>query len=316
MKSAICTLFEGNYHFGVAALINSVSKQGFKGSVYVGFRGKLPEWCDLATNDLSLGWEGSKTLVLNPELIVHFLPVTVTYQFTNYKPEFMLALFAGPCLNMERIAYFDPDIVLRCRWEFIETWMSHGVALVHEIVNNDMPANHPIRKEWEKVALACNRTVRHNLFSYINAGFFGVSRDGVDFLKLYRDIMNVAKTDYGFEDSDFQFSIDRSDLFYAKDQDALNIAAMCCECPISEMGPEAMDFANGGFTMSHAVGSPKPWGKNFLSSAVKGNPPTMADKMFWANVEGPITIYTASKIKVTSISLKLASFIGRFYKRN
>ncbi|MEJ7560470.1 MAG: hypothetical protein WKF66_19330 [Pedobacter sp.] len=314
--SAICTLFEGSYHVGVATLINSVSKHGFKGSVFVGYKGSLPEWCSVATSDASLGWVGAKTLILNANLSVHFLPVTVSYQLTNYKPVFMLELFAGPCLDVDQIAYFDPDIVVKSRWDFFKTWMTHGVALVHEIVNNDMPPTHPIRMEWAKVASLCNRTVERDLSSYINAGFFGVSKNCIDFLELFRDIIEVAKKNYHFEDSVFQMNTDRSDIFYAHDQDALNIAAMCCRCPISEMGPEAMDFTNGGFTMAHAVGSPKPWAKKFISSALKGIPPTMAEKVFWENVSGPITIYTASRIRITSISIKIAGFIGRFYKRN
>jgi hypothetical protein len=179
-----------------------------------------------------------------------------------------------------------------------------------------MPPTHPIRKEWEKVAAMIQKSVTRNLHSYINAGFFGVSKEGIEFLELYRDIMNVARAHYHFEDSNFQFTVDRSDIFYAKDQDALNIAAMCCECPISEMGPEAMDFTNGGFTMSHAVGSPKPWSKSFVSSALKGVPPSMAEKVYWANVTGPIVIYSASKIKSTLTWIKVAGLIGRFYKRN
>ncbi|MEJ7560473.1 MAG: hypothetical protein WKF66_19345 [Pedobacter sp.] len=315
MRSAICTLFEGSYHLGVATLINSVSKRGFQGSVFVGYKGQLPLWANPATNDSSLSWEGAKTLILNPGLKIHFLPVTVTYQLANYKPDFMLQLFEiSP--DIERIAYFDPDIVVKCGWDFFETWMSHGVAMVHEIISSDMPANHPVRREWEKVIELCGRTVTHDIRSYINSGFFGVSREYMDFLKLFRDIINVARSNYHFDDSTFQHTLDRSDIFYAKDQDAMNIAAMCCVCPISEMGPEAMDFTYGGFTMSHAVGSPKPWSKKYISSALKGVPPTMAEKVFWENVSGPISIYTAWKIKMTSVSLKFAGFIGRFYKRN
>ena len=315
MKSAICTLYEGHYHLGVAALINSVANRGFKGSVYVGYRGTPPDWFSKATDDSSLGWAGARTLILSPDIQIHFLPLTVSYQLTNYKPVFMLELFAGPGKDTDRIAYFDPDIVIKCNWEFFETWMSHGVALVHEIVNNDMPPNHPIRREWEKVATYCNKIPTRQLTSYINAGFFGVSKAGIEFLELYRDVMDVARKHYKYEDSNFQFTVDHSDIFYAKDQDALNIAAMCCDCAISEMGPEAMDFTNGGFTMSHAVGSPKPWAKKFISSAFKGVPPSMAEKVYWANVDGPINIFPASKIKSTLNALKISSAIGRFYKR-
>ena len=65
------------------------------------------------------------------------------------------------------------------------------------------------------------------------------------------------------------------------------MAAMCYENPISEMGPDAMDFVQSGWiAMSHATGSPKPWNKKFLLSAIKGMPPSRAEKAYWAMLTG------------------------------
>lgn len=91
---------------------------------------------------------------------------------------------------------------------------------------------------------------------------------------------------------------------------------MCCKSPISEMGPEAMDFVHGGWTMSHAVGTPKPWKKRFLVSALKGISPTLQDSAYWKNVDGPIHSFSNSKIRRTKFSILLATFIGRFYRKN
>ena len=48
---------------------------------------------------------------------------------------------------------------------------------------------------------------------------------------------------------------DRTFLFHKTDQDALNVAAMASESPISPMGQDGMDFqqGGGGYVMSHAA---------------------------------------------------------------
>src|SRR6187402_1067971 len=179
MSYAICTLFEGNYHWGVAALSNSLYKRGFRGSVYVGYRGKLPAWTDAAKPTTSFEWEGSKTLEPADGLKLHFLPLDTKYHFTNYKPDFMLRLLDGPASDAAGIVYFDPDIVVKCKWSFFETWLSFGVAVVHEVISNDMPASHPIRLGWKQLIESTNRKVTFELRSYLNGGFVGVSRKNI-----------------------------------------------------------------------------------------------------------------------------------------
>ncbi len=44
MKAIICTLFEGRYHFGAAALVNSLYRAGYRGELYAGYKGELPFW--------------------------------------------------------------------------------------------------------------------------------------------------------------------------------------------------------------------------------------------------------------------------------
>ena len=113
-------------------------------------------------------------------------------------------------------------------------------------------------------------------------------------------------------------SFDRTYPFFSIDQDALNVTAMCAKSPISEIGPEGMDFIHGGWTMSHAVGVPKPWRKKFIWSALKGYSPSLADSAYWSNVgqDSPITSYTKLHVKVKRISILVASLISRFYHRN
>jgi len=315
MNSAVCTLFEGHFHKGVAVLINSLYKNGFRGNFYAGYRGDLPYWAEKAMDNTQLGWPEAKTLHINNDLYIHFLPVKTHYHLTHIKPSFMLNIFDGPAKQLEALAYFDPDIVILCKWGFYEKWMSYGVAMVHEAVSNDMPITHPTRMEWIKIINTINRKPKRELHSYINAGFCGVSKKNIEFLKVWLQIIEVAIEEYNMDPSTF-IVYDRTSAFYCIDQDSYNIAAMCCESPISEMGPEAMDFVGAGWTMSHAAGWPKPWKNKFILSALGGSPPSRPHKYYWNHINEPINLYNYIYSHLVKAEISIATFIGRFYRRN
>ncbi len=316
MSFAVCTLFEGTYHYGIAALSNSLYKRGFRGNVFAGYRGKLPDWARKAKPTTDFEWRGSTTLQVGQGMQVHFLPVDTEYHFSNYKPQYMQQLFDGAAKEINGLVYLDPDIVVKCKADFFEYWLECGVTLVHEIISNDMSAYHPIRQGWAKLIEKSGRTITAHMTSYINGGFCGVTRANRGFLDVWAEFIEVAIRDYGHKASQFAGK-PRTTLFYCADQDAINIAAMCSGCPVSLVGPDGMDFANGGWTLSHATCQPKPWNNNYFLSAVKGIPPSQAEHNYWKNVRQPITPY-ASNTSVTMrvISLKIAAFIGRFYRRN
>lgn len=99
MKSSVCTLFEGDYHLGAAALVNSLHASGFRGQMFCGLRGPLPPWAG-----------GADRLVLAEGLEVFFLPQATDIHFTNHKPAFLLDLWDGPAAGAESLFYFVPDI--------------------------------------------------------------------------------------------------------------------------------------------------------------------------------------------------------------
>lgn len=315
MSYAICTLFENHYHHGVAVLTNSLFRNGFRGSIYAGYRGKLPAWADSAADNPSLNWENAKTLKVADGLELHFLPIITHYHLTNFKPNFMLSLLEGPAKSSSGMVYFDPDIIVKCKSSYFEDWIGFGIALVHEIISNDMPATHPLRKQWEAVILKAGKQVARNNGSYINGGFCGVHVKHKAFLQDWIDITNTGMKYFGLTADQWDHNHDRTYMFASQDQDTLNIAAMSTECPISEMGPEAMDFIHGGFTMSHAVGSPKPWKKTFLAEIIKGNRPSNTDKLFWGYAGYPIKTFDASRIATKKASISIASLVGRFYSQ-
>ncbi|WP_264565366.1 hypothetical protein [Flavobacterium sp. N3904] len=316
MRSAVCTLFEGNYHYGLAALSNSLYNNGFRGDIFVGYRGNLPPWANSAYENPNLEWDNAKTLKLEEDFKVHFLPLVTDWHLANLKPDFMLNLWATSAKDAESLFYFDPDIVIKCSWLFYEKWANFGVALVHEIISNDCPPNHPKRSIWKEVIDKMNMKVEREVHSYINSGFCGVKKSNIDFLATWSKVIHSFVDSFGFSIKHFEFTnFQPWDIFFAGDQDAFNIAAMCSKAPLSEMGPEAMDFIHGGFTMSHAVGGPKPWNKSFILFALKGIPPSFPDKAYWKNVGLPIATCNKSTIKIKNLSIKIASVIGRFYRK-
>jgi hypothetical protein len=314
MNAVVCTLFEGHYHYGLAALVNSLYKNGFSGDIYAGYKGELPAWAG-KNKDTVLIWPDSTTYKAAENIRVHFLPVKTEFHLTNYKPDFVIELMENLETDVHGVFYFDPDIVIKCKWSFYEQWLSLGVPLVHEITNNDMPATHPIRVIWRELIKRNALEVTNQIQSYINAGFWGVTREHIEFAYLYKKFVEISVTEFNMDLNDFTFDLDRTNPFFAKDQDALNIAAMCSRVPLSEYGPEAMDFVHGGKVMSHAIGSPKPWKKNYFASFLRGGPPSLSDRAYWDNAHDAIRLYTDSFIRIKQVELKLATFLGRFYKR-
>jgi hypothetical protein len=307
-EQVVCTLFEGHYHFGLGALVNSILNGGFSGLVWAGYRGELPPW---TTQLRSIG-PGLFELPNGAQL--GFEKLSPGVHFANYKPDFMLHLIRNGTAR-KQLWYVDPDITVRCSWKFFERWAEFGVSLCSDITNGSMPVRHPLRCMWVEVARKAGwgEPVSPQA-RYFNSGFVGLGVANASFLRRWKDAIGLVEQS-GTDLNAFMPG-SREDPFYAADQDALNLTAMYATEPISAIGPEGMGFVPGGFTMYHSVGSPKPWKKPFLRSALSGVPPSNGDKHFLACARGPIQPYSAGELKRMRVSAALASLIGRFYKRS
>ncbi len=307
MNSAVGTLFEGHYHYGVAALANSLYARGYRGTIYAGYRGELPPWAARATTH-----DGFAEFNPVEGLILRFIPLATKVHLTNFKPDFMLSLLNKHCPQTQSLFYFDPDITVLCRWSFFEEWVRAGVALCAD-VNPSMPSNHPIRYAWKQFYLPHGFTFRRELDSYFNGGFFGLGREQAGFLECWQRLQELMTPEIGgLQNVNVK---DRTFLFCKTDQDALNIAAMASESPISPMGQDGMDFQHGGggYVMDHAAGGQKPWRKPFVRNLfLRGNAPSRADKAFFQHVEYPIRLYFPMKVAFKRLSLVAASLLGRF----
>lgn len=312
MNSVVVTLFEGDHHLGAAALINSLHTAGFAGTVVCGYRGPLPPWTAAAQ--------------ALPDLTVTFVPLVTTAHLTNYKPAFLLRVWTDLHPAASQLFYFDPDIIVKTRWSFLAEWADYGVALVED-VNSPLPESHPRRAAWRRCLASRRQLVRRETPLYVNGGFIGVSRAHRGFLHEWHSAMTLVGEEIGgLERSMFSFADElaagsAADLaspaypFSKTDQDALNIALMTASQPVSVMGPEAMDFRPGGWTLSHAVGPDKPWRKNFLRTALDGRPPSAPDLAFWDHATTPLRAFPARAAAWQRSTLLLARLFARFYRR-
>lgn len=309
MNSTVCTFSEGNYHYGVGALVNSLYRYGFRGVVWVGYRGELPFW---AKN--SKACDNYIELAVADDCVVRFVSITTQLHLANYKPTFMLDLWEHYCPESDNLFFFDPDIIIKCRWSFFEEWIGRGIGLCQDAINSHMPANHPTRLIWQDYAEGKGYSVINQINQYFNGGFVGLSRKYISALTVWQDLLE-GLDEVGINLAEFG-RIDPTHPFSHKDQDALNIVPMVTSHPFSTLGPEGMDFAPGGSTMSHAIGSSKPWRKQMTAEALHGIAPSAADKGYWQNTQSPIRLYSPQYKFLKQIDIRCGIAIGRFVQRS
>ena len=315
MASCICTLVEGDFHLGLGVLTNSLVHHGFRGTVWVGYRGSLPPWASTAKN--CGRWH---EFTVQEGTFIRFVELQTKSHLTNYKPEFLLRVWEEFDPGAENLFYFDPDIVIKAPWAFFEEWAGYGAALVED-VNSPMPESHPRRCAWIKALARRGQSVRRETPAYVNGGFIGIHAQHRKFLHDWLSAMTLVGEEIGgLEKSMFSFGSSpmQSPSFpYNKtDQDALNIAVMTSTEAVSIMGTEGMDFRPGGWTMSHALGAEKPWRKHYIRAALGGRSPTLADREFWRHAAQPIPVFSAFTTAWRRITLAIGGAIGRAYRRN
>jgi hypothetical protein len=304
MNSVICTLFEGNYHYGLGALANSLYFHGYRGTMWAGYRGNLPPWA----HPLERVSENVDKYQLSKDCSICFIKLSINHHFTNFKPTFMLYLWEKYCPNAEAMFYFDPDIVTKCRWSFFEEWVEFGVALCED-VSSPILQNHPFRMQWKNMCKPHGFTLDKVTDVYVNGGFVGVKKDLSDFLVIWSKLLDLIAPEIGGLQNPKIYDI--TSMLRTPDQEALNMALMDFNGPSSIIAKEGMDFIYGGFTMSHAIGGPKPWKKAMALMALKGKPPRLQDKEYWKYTQYPIKLYSSQRYFFKKMDLLVGSIIGR-----
>lgn len=305
-RSTVCTLYEGDYQYGVAALFNSLYASGFRGTMVVGHRGALPAWARLAE---ASGGCDMFAPAIGCEMA--FVNVKGETHLTQLKPTFMLEIHKNLSSEIPSLTYFDPDLVVRFPWGFFEAWAEQSVALCAD-VNASLSSNHPKRQAWREFFGERGVALPRSLDTYVNAGFIGVPKASSHVLREWQQMLELMHQG-GIDRS--QFGCKNDYRFWFPDQDALNVALMRPGVSCSVAGRDAMAFVHGVHYMYHAVGVPKPWNKPFIRAALRGRPPSCADIAYWSNVRTPIAAFSEATILRRQRAIKIAGGIGRCWMR-
>lgn len=309
-ESIIFTLYEGNYDYGVGALINSAHKCEFKGKIIIGYKDSLPFWINQFTkrDDLYVMTTESGTI----ELI--FKEISIDYHLRYFKPSMFKILFAE--YPKSKIFYFDPDITLIGDWKYFDQWVNYGVACILDENYPLMPYSHPLKQKWAEIF---NYTINHSTpFNlYINSGFIGCKIANIELINKWENNILFVK-EKGGNLKDFNPVFNQS--FRKKrlnsiigDQDILNatINDNHLQYNLSIVGPEGMGFIPAGYLMYHNTGK-KTWNKNFLFEFLKtGNKISLADDSFLENSQYPIVLFSKYKKIRMKILLSITKLLQR-----
>jgi hypothetical protein len=277
VKCAIFTLYEKSYHLGVAALINSVVRAEFSGTIFVGYRDELPPWRD------QLESQGQELFKLNG-CEIRFFKCNPERHLGYHKPFVARELLAANP-EISALFYADPDVTFIAPWKFFEEWTSCGVALCADSNFPRVSQNHPWRCEWAELVAVSGLQVANSVEDYANSGFFGIRREDATFLDGWIDITETFERQGG---NTRTFNLAERTRSVTGDQDLMAAAAMAYSGRLSFLGQEAMGFTGHYFILSHAIESPKPWNRKFLLQALKGSRPSVASGFFVRNADSPI----------------------------
>lgn len=293
-----CVLAEGSYFHGVAALINSLVRNGFTGTVLVGYRGALPEWT-----------RGP----LPPEVELRFIEVTPGWHFTNLKARFLIEAMTAHCPEAEHGWYFDADVVVMGPWEAFPRWADAGVLAVLDMADTFMPPQHAFRDAWSALAQRAGFACRE-VTGYANAGFLGVARRHLRFLEVWDALLRQREAE-GADMARLKMA-DAPPEFIRADQDILNAALMASDVPYRLLGIEAMGrfpFVN---LLGHMMVFDKPWRRDHIKDALKGFQADHPERAFWRYADGPIRSFTAAEWRGKSWRRRIARAIGYVHRRS
>lgn len=315
----VAVLTDGGQNPGLATLINSLVRNGFAGTLWIGWRGDRSD----------LIWNLPQRV--RDQMTVRYVEVQTARPLAYFKPDFMEMIWDQAGSSAGSVIYLDCDIVVGCEWAFIHAWVSGGLALVEDLPHRTVGADHPLRQAWASLMTAAGLPPVRDVTQYFNSGFVGVPLSCRAILPVWRSLAMILEGLSGVRnpqdephmvrgvrvaEQPLQLSDDARAvmrLFFQEDQDALNMAVMASSVPIRPMGPEAMGFtASRKPILLHPVGPDKPWCANYIRRIVRrGEGPSFADGMWWLYSDEPIAVARGFEFARRRLSWKTAKLLTR-----
>ena len=305
----VCTLAEGRYFYGVAALVNSLVRAGFEGMVLVGCRGARPEWLGALAHDAA-----TDTYGVNPGVRLKLVEVAGEWHLNNCKPLFIDSVLSVICPKAELVYYFDTDIVINNAWSVFVNWARGGVLMVLDPADSYMSPHHVYRRTWQALAARLGLTCRE-FTGYVNGGCVGISREHAEFASIWTGLMKVLESD-GADMRKMKNATGKIE-FSRMDQDVLNATIMATRTPLALLGSEAMGmFPWVGDVMPHAMWGTKPWARNYILDALRGFPPGRVHRAYWEVANHPIRPFPSAAFRLKRLQLAIGNFIGLLHTRS
>ena len=314
----VAVLAEPAVQVGVATLANSLIRNGFRGVVWVGYRGQLPAFA-----------RGSEVLTATSTCTLRFVPLETTRPFTYYKADFMSLLWARYCPEATSLYYFDTDVIVDREWEFFRSWLSYGLAFCEDQHHWSVSGNSPVRNAWAEVIELAGLELLRECDRYLNAGFVGVPREQRSFLTVWSRLALITERIGDLTSTERHNVTGTRDrgrppvlpshvahilrYFLFSDQAALNMAIMASNHEMSHLGPDGMGFTHSfNFAMAHAIGPLKPWNKPFVRHVLRhGSAPTNADALWWHYASGPIPTFPTHVVRRARLRVAAGKVLGR-----
>ncbi|WP_291721722.1 hypothetical protein [Bernardetia sp.] len=272
--TVVFTLGNSAYEAGVAALINSLLHNGFKGKIKVGI--PPPHF------------EGT------PLENVEYIHLDSTAHPINLKTDLILN---NPCKNF---IYFDSDIIVNTK-EFLEELESLIKECAVFPIEAIIPKEDFRRLRWNQQIRGEMGFTKNYSSSYYNAGFFAGNWDrDIALIEEWRSKMNTCLSSLNsVEDVSKYFKLSDQDVLNALLQDdKYNIAGISPPDWWGNMGGEQKPFLFIGLWKEagfyHHTATPKTW----LHQSVPLRPPNAYDMLWYKYLQ--MDYYQLDKNKILS----------------